>query len=84
MVVWTRSVECHNLVLPDDYIIIHVTRNNMIGKINLAISENNISFALSGVNSKLWLVYYNLHSIYVESNLLIALNEITKNSQRKW
>ena len=77
MIVWTKSTECANSALPVNCELTDITRNNLIGKIQLAVAETNTAFALSGINAKLRLVYAYLHPTYKESDLLKALNHIT-------
>jgi len=77
MIVWTKSAECTNSALPEDCVLTDVTRNNMIGKTQLAVAETNTAFALSGINTKLRLVHAYLHPTYAETDLLTALNHIT-------
>jgi len=80
MVVWTTNAECANSDLSEGCTLTHVTKSNMIGKIRLAIAETNAAFSMSGINTKLRLVYSYRDSSYYESTsdrLWHALQDIT-------
>jgi len=79
MVVWTKKAECKNSGLGSTCALTTQTRQNMMGKITLAVDETNTAFALSGVGTQLRLVQAYLHGSYEEgSNTNDPLQHLTK------
>jgi len=77
MVVWTKKAECKNSGLSSSCTLTLRTRENMLGKIQLAVDETNTAFALSGVDTQLRLVHAYLEDTYVESDTYTALEDLT-------
>jgi len=79
MVVWTKKAECRNTYPIEGCTIIPITTNNMVAMIELAISETNTAYQLSGVKARLRLVHSYRDENYVEASssaFLAALSHI--------
>ena len=81
MVVWTKQAECKVSGLLDmsSCTLTTVTENNMLGLIDLAVTETNTALQLSGIYSTLRLVHAYRDLTYVEptSNVYpVALEEL--------
>ncbi|GFH47762.1 hypothetical protein CTEN210_04237 [Chaetoceros tenuissimus] len=84
LIVWTQAAECENSGQFDLELctLTETTRNNMLGIVDLAISETNTAYANSNISTALRAV--NPQRIdYVESDSLTALNDITGTTDGK-
>lgn len=80
MVVWTKAAECRNSNLAATCTPTSQTEANMRALIDLAISETNTAYDLSGVTTQLRLVHAYRDATYTEVTgdaFSRALNEIT-------
>ena len=78
MVVWTMEAECRNAGLAVGCIVTAATEEKMRGLIDLAISESNIAFELSGVFTSFRLVHAYRDPDYIEAaSYSVALDELT-------
>jgi len=66
MVVWTKQAECHNSGLAKGCTVDSTTMNNIRALIDLAVSETNVAYNLSGVQTQLRLVHAYRSSTYDE------------------
>ena len=82
----TSHAECRNSGLSRGCTLTSQTKSNMLGRIDLAISETNTAYDLSGVNTELRLVHSYLHPNYTEASsdtFGTALDDITGTSDEK-
>jgi Metallo-peptidase family M12B Reprolysin-like len=78
MVVWTMEAECRNAGLSVGCALTTATEEKMRGLIDLAISESNIAFQLSGIFTAFRLVHAYRDPDYIEaSSYSVALDELT-------
>lgn len=68
MVVWTKRAECMTSDLDGDCSLTATTKNNMRGLIDLAVTETNMAYDLSGVATQLRLVHAYRDETYVEAS----------------
>jgi hypothetical protein len=66
LVVWTKDAECKNSGLPKGCTLTAQTEANMRGLIDLAVTETNTAYTMSGILSSLRLVHAYRDSTYVE------------------
>jgi hypothetical protein len=86
MVVWTKNAECRNSDLEKGCTRTLQTEANMRGLIDLAISETNTAYNLSGVSVELRLVHAYLDSDYTEATsdaCVMTLKEINNKTDGK-
>jgi hypothetical protein len=77
MVLWTKAAECVNAGLIATCSVNATTENKMRGLVDLAITETNTAYELSGIFSMLRLVHAYRDSDYVESgNVVTDLNRL--------
>lgn len=67
MVLWTKKAECLQSDLPAGCELSHVTEDNMLALIDLAVEETNTAFSLSGVDTQIRLVHAYRDESYVEA-----------------
>lgn len=67
MVVWTKDAECRRSGLPVGCTLNSATEVNMRGHIDLAVSETNTAYALSGILTSLRLVHAYRDPDYIDS-----------------
>ena len=79
MVVWTLDAECRNANRLKQCTSTPRTIASMEALINLAISETNTAFQLSGVKTKLRLVHAYRHPNYREESFSSTLNDARTN-----
>jgi len=82
MVVWSRKAECANSGLSPGCTLTTVTKNNMLGLIELAIEETNTAYTFSGIDLQLNLVHSYRHPSLLEKQekgFEAALDDVTEN-----
>jgi hypothetical protein len=77
LVVWTKEAECRNAGLPVGCTVTEQTANKMRGLIQLAVSETNTAYQLSGILSALRLVHSYRDPDYIEKSFSASLNDLT-------
>jgi hypothetical protein len=81
LVVWTKDAECKNSGLPKGCTLSAQTEANMRGLIDLAVTETNTAYSLSGILSSLRLVYAYRDDSYVEpTSFSTALSNLRSTS----
>ncbi len=76
MVVWTKQAECMLSNLGEDCTLTSQSQAKMINRINLAVTETNIAYASSGINTQLQLVHSYRHPSYIEEGMLTDLRNL--------
>jgi len=66
IVVWTKDAECRNSGKAVGCTVSASTHRAMQNRVNLAVSETNTAYALSGVSTRLLLVHSYRHATYSE------------------
>jgi len=84
MVVWSKQAECANSMLPPGCVLTQITKENMLGLVNLAIEETNTAYAYSGIDLELNLVHAYRHPTFVEAErngFEAALDAVTEGEE---
>jgi hypothetical protein len=76
MVVWTQQAECAAAYLETNCELTTTTEDIMRGLVDLAVTETNAAFALSGIVTRLRLVHAYRHATYVESQVEPIYDEL--------
>ena len=76
MVIWTAEAECQRSYLAVGCTLTSQTHSNMVSLVNLAITETNIAFSGSGIQTQLQLVHAYRHPTFVEVDMIGTLEAL--------